>query len=479
MSKTSHHGEGVKWIPLLKRHVNSDVWSLIVVDYYYRHAHPSQDPQKFLRDVISNIYDSKLDPVRFHHALLCAGIQILEGHFDKVFVMSADFLEKSGFDKSYNEIHKIADQYRLYQQYSEFVAFLDTKYGTAIPTGALVGGQPEVEISETAPPNEQPFTTLDERVIAALSRVHTPASRPFDEDRYFQQFKKSGKIKAERFLSLLEQNETFNTNDTAVVSVGGGDGSEITNILDGSKLQFGILLEKNNKACEIARSKAHELEKRGKTLKIIVGDVKETIADATRQLSEWSNSGKIKGVTYTINAILHELPSRKRGGTRFHLAGFVHEIVQNWKPFLIALREPIKGVGWPATIQLRCEWLPPTTLRSLAELVSEKLRISSKLVEVSNNYVEMSTRLAVEVLFKLFYIDMLEHELEESVTAVSSNALKQVLNQELGRPVDVVYENSPTFIRLFEDFRISFRDPINLSDKGKPTVFMSAVGKRL
>lgn len=110
------------WIKFIKECSNSDLWGYVLLDFYNKErikdAH--DDPSKFIDDVVNKIIDTSIDPVNFHHSLLCVSVQLLGNDFTEIINKSVNYISKFDSRLSDDQIIDMASQYKVYGQDIKF-----------------------------------------------------------------------------------------------------------------------------------------------------------------------------------------------------------------------------------------------------------------------------------------------------------------------------------------------------------------------
>jgi hypothetical protein len=319
---------------------------------------------------------------------------------------------------------------------------------------------------------QKPSTRLDKEMRAVLKRA-AAGERSFATHEYIEAFAASGQRKAEEYIRTTSKLE-IEPSRTALLSIGGADGAELFSILEHAGLKYGALLEWNNAAADMARQKAHTFAKKGKIVKVFEGDAIQKIAEVQDWLSDLRKQGIIDTLCCSVNSLLHELPDR---GSEFRLRDFIHGIVSDWKRLLITIREPVQPSGWPQQVELKLKGVRQETLEAFAGYVALRRRFRARITRQAQERVLMPSRLAGEVLFKIFYLKEFDYEIQESVTSFSSKTLQEALRIEFGpRNVDVMHLNSDSFNRLYEQFGIDAHHYRTGKELSKPLMFSGLMG---
>jgi hypothetical protein len=310
-------------------------------------------------------------------------------------------------------------------------------------------------------------------------------------DAYFNDFIKSGRNKALDNLEIMKKKPYIDCSTCAYFSLGGGDGAEIIEILKKSNISYGILLDIDSKATDRAREDWKKLNLPGKDLLIITGDATQQIRKCRNVLDKYRKDKKIVGVITSLQAVLHELPSRS---PQFFLHSFLSDIVYDWDPFLLIIREPCPPDGWSEVVQIKIPSLPAEELKFVAEdvkrhmnnfydLSNKTIGISDKIegtVHVVGDFVSMSSILAIETLFKIFYLHDYNYEIEERLTALNPIGLIQVLEQFNGITCDRESFCTESFGRIYRKLKIEARNSDNpIGRLPMPNPFVRIVAERL
>jgi hypothetical protein len=455
------HDNPIKWLDLIRSLTNSDAWSFVLLDYYHKSG-KSQPPGEFVREVIDQVLPDNIGLASTHRVLVCTMVQLLGSDFDGIFSASLDFLLHRPNTISDTSIDELAEPYVPYGRREEFIAVLKSRLPGSVPLGVDVEVHSKAYLMQPAHNIEQ-LQDLDEVIRSALVRLGDEPSKRLQPPGYIQAFREDGERKAKAFIEEVRKAKIVEDN-AAVVSIGGADGSELGYILEHTRISRGVLLEESTIGTGIAIELARSLEAKGKTLKVLPGDATKKIKESTALLSEWRRSGLVRGVCYTINSVFHELPDR---ASNFDPRKFLAEVVGDWHPFFLLLREPVEPVGWPAEVELVSPHTSGDRLAQFAEEIARRLKVAGKVATYTGNSVLLPRKLAVELLFKFFNIHSLEYELEESVTSFTADEIEGWLKLLVGDRGMVKRSdlNSDTFDRKCREYNIGFR-----TKNGEPLV---------
>jgi hypothetical protein len=175
------------------------------------------------------------------------------------------------------------------------------------------------------------------------------------DEEYQYQFQNEGVRKAETIVNDLnykESNGNFKTEKLAYLSIGGADGSELRHVLENTDISRGVLVELSPNAIQLAYANSNYLSSINKEMLIFHGDVNSVLNDCLTSLEEWVEKGLVSGLVCSIQAVLHELPSR---ASNFNLPEFLGEVYRysGWKSRFFYSREPCIPVLWPAKVRIR------------------------------------------------------------------------------------------------------------------------------
>lgn len=111
------------WIKFIKKCNNTDLWGFVLLDYYNKEKikEKHDDPSKCIDDVVDEIFDNNLDPIKFHHSLLCVCVQLLGNDFEEIIKKSINCISKFDKELSKDQINNIALQYKVYGQDKYFL----------------------------------------------------------------------------------------------------------------------------------------------------------------------------------------------------------------------------------------------------------------------------------------------------------------------------------------------------------------------
>lgn len=314
-------------------------------------------------------------------------------------------------------------------------------------------------------------SSLNGRILAAIKRDAT-GGRSSSPQKYIEAFTASGNRKAEEYIRNTAKLDIIPAR-AALLSVGGADGAELFSVIEKTEIRYGALLEWKNSASELARKKAAALAKKQKTVRVYEGDAIQKMSEAQEWLMDLQKQG-VDTLCCSVNSLLHELPDR---GANFNLRKFIHSIVGDWKKMLITIREPIQPKEWPRQVELKIKGVSPGTLEVFARYVALRRGIKGQITSQAGGRVLMPCRLAGEVLFKIFYLEEFDYEIQESITTFKSEDLQRALQAEFStHNVDETHLNSDSFNRLYPKFGIEAYNHKNGSELPKPVMFSGLIG---
>jgi len=291
---------------------------------------------------------------------------------------------------------------------------------------------------------------LDKTLRQTLGAL-APKSEAFSQYRYYSDFSASGRNKgkynADDLIAVSNvPSSNLRLERCAYLSLGGADGSEIEYVMDHTEIRYGLLLDFSNEAAGSAQEKAKALAAKGKTLKILIGDISRLIrdGDCRKELVRWREEDRVDGLICSAQAVIHELPSRSQGFDADELWG---DVAWDWVPCLIYCREPCRPEGWPKRVKLSIGSPPVSSsvLEAVANMVKDCVGMEAIVHRAGPHHVTLPPELAVELLTKLFYLDDLQHELGEQATRWSGAELVSKIQQALGPPGPRVRVRAETF----------------------------------
>jgi tetratricopeptide (TPR) repeat protein len=297
---------------------------------------------------------------------------------------------------------------------------------------------------------------LEARVAAIVDGLRRPQGLAFST-RYHEKFADSGIEKANNIIEQLRTNHpSLDLARCAYLSVGGSDGSEIETVMQNTQIRHGVLLEYEPAVIPTLFERVKRLEKQGKTLKMEIGDAMMRISSCRDHLLRWREQGGIYGIICSIQAVLHELPSRSPD---FDIDTFLGTMFWDFAPCLLYMREPCRPDGWPDRVKLRLPDLSSDRLAELAKQIAAYRNIPGHVRTAGPHFAKMPSGLAAELLSKLFYLDDYHHEIQEQVTWIDPSWLKRKLEEFLGENT-VASETvaSDSFQRYYRSFGVEARD---------------------
>ena len=292
-----------------------------------------------------------------------------------------------------------------------------------------------------------PSNELEEKIRTTLTSAYS-VKRLNDAD-YQGSFENAGKDKAESVLQKFSEIPIVHQSRYAYVSIGGADGSEIEWALSRSPITKGVLIEYGTYAAASARRRSDYLKQNGKSLVVFEGDAMQKLGEVLHQLNEWKQAGDIDGIVVSAQSILHELPYRSPG---FNSNVFFGQLFNGWPNVFFCCREPCCPQGWPKVVQLRLKDVTGDTLAAMARHVKAHLKFDGSITSVVNDFVEMPSDLALEVLFKVLYLgSTFTYEMDERLTAFDPEKVSKVLERYLGpNSVQVEYTVSNHFRQEYQ-----------------------------
>lgn len=269
------------------------------------------------------------------------------------------------------------------------------------------------------------MTQLDAAIAAALAGT-TPSQRGVHDFAGSP----SAVKKAENVIAETK-NSGIDLATAAVISLGGADGTEIEHILRNTSITKGVVIEFDDDLAQRAISKITALSTEGKELRVLTGDVSQKLSAALKLLHKWHDERSVESVIVTIHALLHELPNR--GGKTTDVEALLARFLEPKLPGKMIIREPCAPRDLPEIVYLRAD-CQPANLATLADRIRRAHPEVFKEPEPVPMYekVRMSSRLAVETIVKVFYLDSFTYELDEVVTAFTRNELLDAVRNVFG-----------------------------------------------
>ena len=289
--------------------------------------------------------------------------------------------------------------------------------------------------------------------------------------KYHDKFKETGEHKAKSAMNQIQSlRDIPDLKKMAYVSVGGSEGSELVWILQNTDVRFGVLMEIDSYACEVAQQQLKNLPK-NKEIKILSGDVVQQTSNLQKLLQE----ADIDGIIVSANAIFHELPYRSEG---YKLNSFLKEIFWNWEKCIFISREPCLPFNWPDRVELSIPGVYSDLLYSLCQDINYKLNFSDKILRCGPDFIEVSSQLATETIQKVFYFEDYNYEIQEKLTGINPDEFVATVENILGgNSVFQVRLNSASFSRKYQELNITARKTTG-ETLTMPLSFFSVIASR-
>jgi hypothetical protein len=262
----------------------------------------------------------------------------------------------------------------------------------------------------------------------------------------FQRYLSNSKLQDNNWSNL-----TILRSSTAIVSIGGADGSELKALMDALDSQHGILVEISPFAAAAARARGIDV--------VIEHDVIDAAHEVVLQLRKWQKQGRILTVLISCQSVLHELPSRSPTFTQeAFLQQYFTPLIKLGLKVMFYAREPCPPSNWSQltdSIAIRLFKLDKDDVVMLSNYIAQKLKIPSKVnsTHISNDdtRVILPVVLAQEVLFKMLYWKDIAHfhyEMEEQLTSFQpQNWLASLKN--IGMRGEIQYLTTEHFSDLY------------------------------
>lgn len=294
-----------------------------------------------------------------------------------------------------------------------------------------------------------------------------------DREEYHKQFRASGADKARTSLDILKAREV-DLARCAYFSIGGSRGEEIEYIMSNSPIAHGVLLEYDPAVTDTAADLVKQFKTINKTLVYVPGDATQQIGYCRDILETWHTKDVIDTMICSVQAVFHELPRRS---PNFHLESFLTAALAGWRRSILVCREPCQPAGWPKIVQLAVPGVANNVLAELAKDICRHLEFKGDVYAVGQGFVEMPNTLAIETLFKVFYLEDYAHEIEEKVTTIDPFCLIRAIEDQLGQH-SVSYQllDSTSFEKHYREFDVQAREPGSHNQLPIPPTFLRLVG---
>lgn len=313
------------------------------------------------------------------------------------------------------------------------------------------------------------MTNLEEQIKNMLGEKSFGTNEQAD---YHESFRKSGMQKGQRALKIIKE-KNIDLSKSVYFSIGGSTGEEIEHVLKNSKINHGLILEFDPSAVNEIIRLQDRLKEMNKKIIYIPGDAYQQSEYCRRLIEKLYNDGEIENVICSVQAVFHELPFRS---PNFNLRHFLSTVLGGWNRCILLCREPCMPVDWPEKVEISITDISGKILCALAKDINKSLVFNEKEICEVGKYVQMSSPLAVETLFKIFYLKDYQHEIEEKVTVVDPNELILAIENQLGQgSVTKSYINSESFERYYREMGIKARNPKTGISLSLPNVFLEII----
>ncbi len=280
----------------------------------------------------------------------------------------------------------------------------------------------------------------NEDKIKAIESLLTPITS-FKDAEYLAGSKLSAVSKGHEVLRQVNA-LNFDYSKYGLISLGGGDGTELYTEIDNSNINFGLLLEYdydsvNKFSKNYIPFKLQNYKRWDKIdLDVIECDLfdKNKLATAKKIIQ----SKNLGGIIVSIHAVLHELSTRSQLKSQFlkdngeiQLESFFREIYEWHKNILLIIREPGIAENWPTEVYLtiadkyRTKFLK--ILREIDDAHFKGTQGNNFDYLKNQNIIRCKSNLAIEALTKLFYYQDYQYEKREKVTSISREDIVKAL----------------------------------------------------
>lgn len=243
-----------------------------------------------------------------------------------------------------------------------------------------------------------------------------------DNSEYQEAFSDEGARKTKHIVSdMLKSGRDYSK--TAVISIGGADGSDLTHILMNTNAKLAYLLEYSDDGVKRAEENKKYLADNDKVLEIKHGDAATRITELTDVLIKEEEANNINSVMLICLGVLHELPTR---ADKYDPSLFIENIISCFPTSFVYMVEPTTPSNWPEEVKLKIGNAKSETLLNFANHIRVQCFKGSNIavpVKIGPNYVVMNKELAAEVLFKAIRRDTPsrhQYELGERLTSFSA-----------------------------------------------------------
>jgi len=282
------------------------------------------------------------------------------------------------------------------------------------------------------------------------------------DDDYQESFQYEGERKATYIIDDLKYKESRNEviiDKLCYLSIGGADGSEVEKVLNDTEIKRAVIIEISDAAVQLAMTRAEKLKLIGKELIVIHGDAYERLDDALELISQFISQNLINGLVVSIQAVLHELPTRS---TNYNLPIFLGKLFRepSLEYCLFYSREPCEPLGWKDRVKIRIKSVDNKDFYRLVCHVRDRLNIKGTPEILSSNWLDVESVLAIESLHKLLRnntIKRIEYELGEQLTGFKPIDVKSILESCVeGMNVSLEYIITMGFKRALAENEVEY-----------------------
>lgn len=338
------------------------------------------------------------------------------------------------------------------------------KLKTALPIKESIDKTPTCTFSNTPPQMVgMAAPSLDVRLQSALDLYakslteEVPAAPTRYDDGIFRE---SARRKAQEIYLRLPKSSFLRP--PVVVSIGGGDGTELFEVLKLTHSHHGVLLDYSHLSTNDARQEA---QKRELSVDIITGDAMQKLPDAMTSARQMSAKLSNAPIIVTMMAILHELPTRSPS------FNFIEFFAKLGDAAVIIGREPIDPTNWTTEVLLDGAFNAKKFV-SLASVVASNLqrlpgdgRSLGRVTEVAKGRIKGHRGLVLETLVKALYAEDILYEMQERFTTIRIEELLRYLEMCF-ESTHNTYSDTFTSSSISSSWR-SFDLKVRASDDGR------------
>ena len=350
-----------------------------------------------------------------------------------------------------------------------------------------------------------------QRLIEIINAVtdQKPLHSPTAGESYFNSYLNGAEKSTAVFqrLATIDAKQDLPLSSIAYVSIGGADGSELASAFERPNVTHGLLLEFDQDVVhdfpqQLGSSLPTGLQRKLNNLvglqkvRVLTGDAWGRRAEANLRLREWFARGEITLALFSIQSVLHELPTRSGSKEYSHLT-FLSSLFDSLPAVVMVCREPSHDPTWSGVLDFNAARQDVAHhFAKFARFLADRYPgifgfRNTRVIQEHLSHLTIDGSLALEVAKKLAYaladnpavaVEKLRYEVEECHAALdrdefysSCQALFPFPHGHLSRSDD----KSANFMDLWSRTGFQARSPSLNRVLPTPAPFVELLGHRL